>query len=160
MERAPSKIQPREFERLVAEHMSNRFDFDFSVESLASGFARVRLRYDEAQLRHGGTIAGPVLFTLADTALYAAVLATVGLVPAAVTTDMSLHFLRRPAPADLVAEARLLKQGRQLQVGEVTIWSDGDPDPVTHVTGTYAVPPSRGASATASDPPSETPPAS
>ena len=146
---------------MVAEHMSNRFEFDFSVESLASGFARVRLHYDQAQLRHGGTISGPVLFTLADTALYAAVLAAVGMVPAAVTTDMSLHFLRRPAPLDLIAEARLLKQGRQLLVGEVTIWSEGDPDPVTHVTGTYAVPPShRTSTVSPSDPSSETPPTS
>lgn len=65
------------------------------------------------------------------------------MVPLAVTTDMSIHFLRKPRPGDLIAEARLLKKGRQLMVGEILIYCDGDPEPVAHVAGTYAVPPAR-----------------
>ena len=126
---------------MVRREMGSLTDFDFRVETLTRGFARLRLRYDETQLRPGGTIAGPVMFTLADTALYAMVMSAVGWEPLAVTTDMHLHFLRRPSPADLIAEADALTVGRRLVVGEVRLYSDGaERRLVAHATGTYARP--------------------
>jgi acyl-coenzyme A thioesterase PaaI-like protein len=50
---------------------------------------------------------------------------------------LSINFLRKPPPGDLIAEARLLKLGKQLAVGEVTIRADGGEDMVAHVTCTY-----------------------
>jgi acyl-coenzyme A thioesterase PaaI-like protein len=64
-------------------------------------------------------------------------------VPLAVTTNLSIHFLRKPEVGDLVSETRLLKAGKRLCVGEVTIFSEGAEEPVAHVTGTYSVPPGR-----------------
>jgi uncharacterized protein (TIGR00369 family) len=102
--------------------------------------ARLRLAYDERHLRPGGTLSGPAIMTLADLALYVAILAQIGPVPLAVTTSLNFNFLRKPAQKDLVAECRLLKLGKRLAVGEVLVRSDGDPDIACHATGTYSIP--------------------
>ena len=78
---------------------------------------------------------------LADVAMYVALLGEIGLVPLAVTTSLNINFLRKPAQKDVIGEARLLKVGKRLAVGEVTLFSDGDPEPVAHVTCTYSIPP-------------------
>ena len=78
---------------------------------------------------------------LADLAMYAVVLASIGRVELAVTTSLTINFLRKPAPADIIAEARLLKLGKRLAVGEVELFSAGDPEMVAHVTATYSIPP-------------------
>lgn len=85
-------------------------------------------------------MAGPVIFTLADGALLAAVLSVVGPEPRAVMTDMAIHFLRRPAEADMIAEARLLKLSGRLLVGNITLWSQDLDEPVAQATGSYAIP--------------------
>ncbi len=84
------------------------------------------------------------MMALADFAMYVAVLAAIGPVPLAVTTNLNINFLRKPARAICVAEARLLKLGKRLAVGEVTIRSDGEEEPVAHVTSTYSIPPPTG----------------
>ena len=111
------------------------------VERVEDRFAQVRLVYDARHLRPGGTISGPSLMTLADTAMYMAVLAMIGPVALAVTTNLNINFLKMPAPRDVIGEARLLKLGRRLAVGEVTMFSEGDRDPVAHATVTYSIPP-------------------
>lgn len=94
-----------------------------------------------AELRPGGTVSGPVMMTLADVALYVAILAQIGIVPLAVTTNLSINFLRKPrADRRVVARCRLLKLGKTLAVGEVYIYSEGEDEPVAHATGTYAIP--------------------
>jgi uncharacterized protein (TIGR00369 family) len=110
------------------------------VETLHRGDARLRLVFDPKWLRPGGTVSGPMLFTLADTALYAAVLSILGLQPLAVTTDMQIRFLRKAGAVDVLAHARVLKHGRRLIVGDVTMWAEGDPRPCAHATGAYAPP--------------------
>lgn len=114
--------------------------FDFTVEHMEPGHVRMRLLFDAKQLRPGNTIAGPVMFTLADTALFALVMSVAGWQPMAATTDMNLHFLRRPEPRDMVAEARILRAGGRLVVGEIKIFSGEGDEPVAHATGTYALP--------------------
>jgi uncharacterized protein (TIGR00369 family) len=95
----------------------------------------------EAELRPGGTVSGPVMMTLADVALYIAILARIGIVPLAVTTQLSINFLRKPrADRRVLARCRLMKLGRALAVGEVWIFSEGEEEPVAHATGTYAIP--------------------
>jgi acyl-coenzyme A thioesterase PaaI-like protein len=81
------------------------------------------------------------MMTLADLALYVAILAHIGPVGLAVTTNLNFNFLRRPEPWDLLAECRLLKLGARLAVGEVSLFSEGIADPVCHATGTYSIPP-------------------
>jgi uncharacterized protein (TIGR00369 family) len=115
-----------------------------SIEEIWHGGARVRQAYREAFIRPGGTISGPTMMALADFAMYVAVLAAIGPVPLAVTTHLSINFLRRPAAEDLVAEAELMKIGKRLAVGEVAIRSAGGAELVAHATSTYSIPGAQG----------------
>ncbi len=111
------------------------------VEAVMPMGARLRLAVDHSHLRPGGTVSGPAMMALADSAMYTAILGEIGPVALAVTTNLNINFLRRPEPADIIADARLFKVGKRLAVGEVTIYSDGFDEPVAHVTCTYSIPP-------------------
>ena len=91
-------------------------------------------------LRPGGTIAGTTMMALADFAPYVAILRAIGWVPLAVTTNLSINFLKKPAPRDLFAEARLIKLGKRLAVADIGIRSEGEDDLVAHATSTYSIP--------------------
>ncbi|MGH6683316.1 MAG: PaaI family thioesterase [Pseudolabrys sp.] len=111
-----------------------------SIEKVDYGDVRVRWTFDAASVRPGGTLSGPTMMELADFAMYVAVCSAVGPQPLAVTTNLNINFLRKPAQADLTARARLLKVGKRLAVGEVAIYSVGQAEPVAHVTSTYSIP--------------------
>jgi len=113
----------------------------YAVEAVGPMTARMRLLTGETHLRPGGTISGPSMFGLADVALYAAILANIGPVALAVTTNLNINFLRRPEPEDLIGEARLMKLGKRLAVGEVAISMAKGGDLVAHAVGTYSIPP-------------------
>lgn len=113
----------------------------YHLEAVGPLSARMRMDHHERHLRPGGTVSGPAMMALADLVLYAAILAQIGPVALAVTTNLSFNFLRRPGTTGLVAEARLLKLGRRLAVGEVAIMSIGSDEIVCHATGTYSIPP-------------------
>jgi len=111
-----------------------------SIEEIWHGGARVRQAYQQAFIRPGGTISGPTMMALTDFAMYVAVLTAVGAAPLAVTTNLTINFLRKPGAADLLAEAKLLKLGKRLAVGEVGIRSAARPELVAHATSTYSIP--------------------
>jgi uncharacterized protein (TIGR00369 family) len=113
---------------------------DYEIETVWYGGCRVRRRHHERSLRPGGTVSGPVMMALADFTMYLAVLSAIGWVPLAVTTNLSINFLKKPGARDLLAEAQLFKLGKRLAVGEVALRSDGDDDLVAHVTSTYSIP--------------------
>lgn len=114
---------------------------DFVIEELGSRSATIRKRITEAHLRPGGSVSGPVLMEVADAALYVAILAELGLVAMAVTTSLNFNFLRKPASnRDIIAECTLMKVGKALVVGEVSMYSEGDQEPVAHAVGSYAIP--------------------
>lgn len=115
--------------------------FGFVTEAIGYGNARARLPFDDAHVRPGGTVSGPAMMALADFAMYALVLGMIGPVKLAVTTSLNINFLRKPGPADIIADARILKLGKRLAVGEVNLYSEGDDDAVAHVTATYSIPP-------------------
>jgi uncharacterized protein (TIGR00369 family) len=125
----------REFPQI---HMGGRI---FSVEAVGYGSCRMRMAYHERNIRPGGTLSGPSMFMLADLAFYVAVLGALGPVALAVTTNLNINFLSKPAQRDLIGECKMLKIGKRLAVGEVTLFSEGQSDPVAHVTGTYSIPP-------------------
>ena len=115
-----------------------------TIESVGNMSARIRQEIGFSELRPGGTVSGPVMFGVADLALYAAILGEIGLVPLAVTTNLSMNFLRKPSgERDLIGECKLIKLGKSLAVGEVSLFSDGDEQPVAHAVGTYSIPPDR-----------------
>ncbi len=111
------------------------------VEHADAVSARCRIRYDESQLRPGGTLSGPTMMGLADSAVYALIFSAIGFSPLSVTTNLSINFLRKPKPADLIAEARLLKRGKALVVADVLIRSDGEDAACAHAVVTYSIPP-------------------
>ncbi len=118
------------------------------IEEIGKGTCRVRLPPRAEFLRPGGTVSGAALMSLADYGMYVAVLSRIGRVELAVTTSLNCNFLRRPRPGAVIAECRLLKLGKRLAYGEVSLYSEGDEDagPVAHVTATYSIPPERGES--------------
>lgn len=111
------------------------------LEALGDGWAKMRLPVAQQHLRPGGTVAGPAMMALADVAMYAALLSRIGQVPLAVTINLNINFLQRPdARQDLLAHASVLKVGKRLGVGEVTLCSEQSEQPVAHVTMTYSIP--------------------
>ncbi len=138
-----SAITADEFRQVLREGMPSGSAMPFEVLTLERGRAVLKMPAGARDLRPGGTVAGPLLFAFADLAVYAAVMTVLGKVPLAVTTDATVHFLRRPAAGVLVARARLLKEGKRLVVGDVEIAPEGAEDaPVVHAVMTYSVPPS------------------
>lgn len=119
----------------------------FEIAALEPWRARVVMHAGAADLRPGGTVSGPAMFGLADVAFYIVTLAMIGPEPLTVTTNCAIDFLRKPAPGPLAAEARLLKLGRSLSVGDVLIFSEGVAQPVARASLTYSIPPGRGGAA-------------
>lgn len=99
---------------------------------------------DKRHLRPGGTISGPTLMELADAAMYVAILGQIGKVALAVTTNLNMSFYRKPEPGVLRAEARILKLGQRLVVGDVLLYANGGTQSVAHASVTYSVPPAPG----------------
>ena len=117
---------------------------DFVVERADAAGLTLRLAVAERHLRPGGTVSGPAMFGLADVAMYLAILSRIGPVALAVTTNCSIDFMRKPAAGrDLFAEARVLKLGKTLGVGDVLIFSEGQAEPVARAGLSYAIPPQR-----------------
>ena len=110
------------------------------VESVDRNRARVRYRFDPSMVRPGGTVSGPTLMSLADAAMYAAILANLDGQEMAVTQNLNINFLSKPGQADLIGDAEILRLGRRSAMLEVRLYSDGSDVMVAHVTGTYAIP--------------------
>jgi uncharacterized protein (TIGR00369 family) len=136
------RISVAEFESLCAEQLPFVALMKLRVQDIGYGYARLILPASNDMLRPGGTVSGPAMMGLADAVMYAAILGQIGRVDQAVTTNLNCNFLRRPKPADIIGEGKLLKVGRRLAVGEVSMYTVGEEDaPVAHVTATYAIPP-------------------
>ena len=108
------------------------------VEEVTDSTIRIRMRIDAGNLRPGATVAGPTIFTLVDTVAWLVTLGQARARPRAVTASVSIHYLRRPALADLIGEGRLLKMGRRFSVTDVLVFSEGIDEPVAQATVTYA----------------------
>ena len=112
-----------------------------AVLDVGNAGATVAHEIGPAELRPGGTVSGPVLMATADVALYVAILAEIGIVPLTVTTSLNINFLRKPeAGARVIGVCKLIKLGRSLAVGEVSLYSEGRSDIVAHAVGTYSIP--------------------
>lgn len=112
-----------------------------TIEAVGGMSATVRHAIGVDELRPGGTVSGPVLMTVADVALYIAILGEIGIVPLTVTTNLSINFLRKPsADKAIIGVCKLIKLGKTLAVGEVSLYSEGSDELVAHVVGTYSIP--------------------
>lgn len=117
-----------------------QIDDQFVLEDLGD-VTRMRMPFKTENLRPGGTISGPAMFALADVCFYVATFSRLGPEALCVTTNLNINFMRRPDPVDMIGAARVLKMGRALAVGDVTLYSADKPEPVAHASVTYSIPP-------------------
>jgi uncharacterized protein (TIGR00369 family) len=145
-ERKPGVLSAAQVGELLAREFSQMAGTDSPnvIDDAWHGGCRVRRKFNERSLRPGGTISGPTMMGLTDFSMYVAILASIGPVPLAVTTNLNINFLRKPAARDLIAEVKLIKLGKRLAVGEVEIYCEGEEDMVAHATATYSIPPHEG----------------
>ena len=139
---AAAKMTVAEVEQFLRDEFPQAFSGDdIAIESADGQTCLLRQRFSERMLRPGGTVSGPTLMALADFAMYVVLLSAIGPIGLAVTTNLNINFLRKGQPGqDVLAEARLLKLGKRLAVGEVNLLSGTSPDPIAHVTSTYSIP--------------------
>lgn len=130
----------QEVQSLIVTYLRGVTKDEFWIEALEPGRVRVRFPFYEDMLRPGGRISGPAMFTATDVAMYCCVLAHVGPQLMTVTADMSLRFLRAAKAADMIVEVRLLKLSPRLAILEASLFSDGEPEPACHATGSFAIP--------------------
>ena len=137
-----AKMSVAELETFLHREFPQAFSTgDIAIESADGSSSLLRQTYNERMLRPGGTVSGPTLMALADFAMYVVLLSAIGPVGLAVTTNLNINYLRKGQPGqDVLAAARLLKIGKRLAVGEVTLLSGTSPDPIAHVTSTYSIP--------------------
>lgn len=135
------KMDIAALERFVAAEFP-QLGGDFTIDALDSEQVTVRLNVQDRHLRPGGTVSGPTMFALADIGMYFAVLARLGPVALAVTTNCAIDFMRKPAAGvDMTCVTRLHKLGRVLAVGDAMLYSDGLAVPVARASLTYSIPP-------------------
>ena len=135
-----AKLTEAEIERLLTAEFPQMFNPQggFAIDAVWFRGCRVRKRFDPQSLRPGGTIAGTTMMALADLGPYVAIHGSIGWAPMAVTTNLSINFLKRPAQN---AETRLIKLGKRLAVADIAIRSEGEDELVAHATSTYSIPP-------------------
>jgi uncharacterized protein (TIGR00369 family) len=96
---------------------------------------------DERSRRPGEIISGPTIFGLCDAVLWYALFGAVGLEPMALTSELSIRYLR-PARGDTVfARAELHHVGKRSVIGSIRCWVDEAEDKTVAVAqGTYIRP--------------------
>jgi len=108
--------------------------------AIEPGFLRMRQRPESSQLRPGGIVSGPTQMALADRIAYAVILAHIGIVPMAVTSNLNMSFLRAVRAEPFYADAWLIKLGRRLATVDVKLWQDDESTVLAQSTVTYAIP--------------------
>jgi acyl-coenzyme A thioesterase PaaI-like protein len=130
-----------ELDAFLRTELPQMFNYDdLTIEHADGQTCQMRQRLRQSMLRPGGTISGPTLMAVADFAMYAVLLSAIGPIGLAVTTNLSINFLRRGQPGQDVLAARLLKLGKRLAVGEVNLLSGASPHPIAHAISTYSIP--------------------
>jgi uncharacterized protein (TIGR00369 family) len=138
---AEERLTREALERLAKEQCPFIELFGIRCEELGNGSAVVRLPYDERWLRPGRYIFGGMLMTLADMAIYYAILSVIGLEPMAVTNELKINFLRPAVGGDVLARAEVLKAGRRIVYGEIQLFMADEPKKlIAHATSSYVRP--------------------
>lgn len=136
-----SLLSAQQVQALIREGVPMAADIDLQIDLLDTHRALARVPFQSRLVRPGGTLSGPTIMALADAAMYAVVLGSLGRVEMAVTSNLNINFLAKPKPVDLLADARILRLSRRQAVCEVALYSVGaEEEMVAHVTGTYALP--------------------
>lgn len=118
-------------------------EFGITIEEISKGAAILRLPIRKHTLRPGGTISGPAMMSVADFSIFIAIQSLTGKKMDLVTTNLNCNFLRKPKAVDILAHADIMKVGSRLAYGTVNLYSEGDCEPVAHVTCTFSIPPTK-----------------
>ena len=110
------------------------------IDLVAPGHVRMVMEPDGDMLRPGGIVAGPVQMGLADRAAYAVILAHIGPVAMAVTSNLNYSFLRAVEQRTVKCDAVLLKLGKLLATVDCRLWQDSPEQILGQATVTYAIP--------------------
>jgi len=137
---SPARITSAAFKALLRDHLPMMADWGVKVETIGHGTATLSVPAGRRFLRPGDTVSGPVMMGLADVALYAALLGAIGPVPLAVTSNLTINFLRKPGAGGIRAEAAILRLGRRLATGEVRLYGKSSDLLAAHVISSYAIP--------------------
>jgi uncharacterized protein (TIGR00369 family) len=100
--------------------------------------AILRMAFSE-RLCHGGIVCGQALMALADTAMVFAILAANGGFRPMTTVDQTTHFMRAVSSSDVLADARVVRLGRTMSFGRVTLLSATDNKPVAMASSAFAM---------------------
>lgn len=134
-------MTPEDLNRFLHEEFPATARQGFRCEGLGDGESLIRWPLDDGELRPGGYIPGPTQFAISDLALWFAVFTRIGVEPMAVTSDMTITFLRPAVGGDLLARGRVIRVGSARIYGQVDVWVDGGPDRLTaHAVGHYSNP--------------------
>ncbi|HLG84324.1 MAG TPA: PaaI family thioesterase [Bradyrhizobium sp.] len=101
--------------------------------------ALLRMAFSERLCRHGGVVCGQALMALADTAMVIAILAANRGYRPMTTVDQTTHFMRPVASSDVLADARVVRLGRTMSFGRVTLLGATDNKPVAMVSSAFAM---------------------
>lgn len=119
---------------------------DEVVEHVADGQLRMRLPFRREYMGRdvwkdsGGYVySGPMLLGFADTAMYGCIVGTFGGKALGIVQTMTTNFLRPAREADLIAHVKILRRGKRSIYLETFLFSDGDQEPVAHVTATAVI---------------------
>lgn len=138
---APGKVSVEEVNAFyTASFPGGGVDIEQDVVALGDGFARLRRKVGDLNLRPGGFISGPTQMAIADSAAYSAIFTKIGITPMAVTSNLNINFLRPCIGEAIVAEARIIKMGKSLAVIEVEIRAEGAEKLSAHAVVNYALP--------------------
>ena len=133
-----AKISLSDFKQLLETHHPFAAVLGIEILEIGPGTSRLLLADNSSHQRLGGIVAGPMLMGLADLALYAAVVGATGNAEA-VTSSLSINFLRKTPPGGVVARASILKKGRPTAGGEQLEPAAGG-SPVAQAISTWALP--------------------
>ncbi|MET3908802.1 uncharacterized protein (TIGR00369 family) [Bradyrhizobium sp. S3.3.6] len=101
--------------------------------------ALLRMPFSERLCRNGGVVCGQALMALADTAMVIANLAANRGYRPMTTVDQTTHFMRAVSSSDVLADARVVRLGRTMSFGRVTLLSATDNKQVAMVSGAFAM---------------------
>ncbi|HEV3500063.1 MAG TPA: PaaI family thioesterase [Bradyrhizobium sp.] len=101
--------------------------------------AILRMAFSERLCRNGGIVCGQALMALADTSMVIAILAANRGYRPMTTVDQTTHFMRAAMSSDVLADARVVRLGRTMSFGRVTLSSAADNKPVAMVTSAFAM---------------------
>ena len=134
------KLTAEEVQQIIRTGVPAAEDKDLRILEIGQNSAIAMYPFNSQMIRPGGTLSGPTIMGLADAAMYAAILGRYGAEEMAVTSQMTINFLRKPAARDLRAESVILKAGKRSVFLEVRLFSEGETELVALVTGSYALP--------------------